>query len=321
MKRTLFLFLIGLYGCHPFLPLKNPFTDIGTIAGSGGSPGGKTLEIDILDVGQGDATLVRGPSGKTILIDAGKRDMGVEKVLPDFAALNVHHLDWIVATHYDADHIGGIAEVLMGADQVLGTDDDWIPREAMIDRGDFTEKATATYDDYVAIAAPYRQEAEPGMIFDLGDGAVAEVVVVNGRYEDGRTISLQPDEENEACIGLLIAYGNFRYFTAGDLTGGGAPGGYETKDLETIAGEIIGDIDVLHVGHHGSSSSTNETFLEKTMPEEAIISVGKENDYGHPTEEVLTRLEKAGAAIYRTDQMGTIEIQTDGNGYDVKPLE
>ena len=255
-----------------------------------------------------------------MLIDAGKRDKGIEAVLPCLEDLNIHHLDWIVATHYDADHIGGIAEVLRGLDQLAGTEDDFIPTEAIIDRGDFTDKATATYTDYVDMTAPYRKEAEPGMIFELGGGATAKVVVVNGRYEDGRTIPLQPDEENEACIGLLIEYGSFRYFTAGDLTGGGSPGGFPTKDLETLAGGIIDDIDILHVGHHGSSSSTNETFLEETRPEAAIISVGKDNDYGHPTEEILTRLDRAGAAVYRTDQLGPIEIQTDGDHYSFEQL-
>jgi competence protein ComEC len=140
------------------------------------------------------------------------------------------------------------------------------------------------------------------MEFELGDGAKARVIVVNGRYIDGRRVHLNPDEENEACIGLLIQYGTFRYFTAGDLTGGGTTGGIETKDMESIAGEIIGDIDVLHVGHHGSETSTNDTFLKEIKPEAAVISVGRDNDYHHPVRSVLRRLEAARSKVYRTDQ-------------------
>ena len=165
-----------------------------------------------------------------------------------------------------------------------------------------------------------RAEATPGLSIPLGSGASAEVIVVNGRYSDGRAIHLNPEEENEASIGLLIRHGDFEYFTAGDLTGGGNPGGFESKDLETIAGEIIGDIDVLHVGHHGSATSTNAQFLGLTRPEAAVISVGRDNDYGHPTETVLQRLREAGAEIYRTDQMGTLEIVTDGKGFEIGPL-
>jgi beta-lactamase superfamily II metal-dependent hydrolase len=317
-----FLFLLSLIpwvSCSPILPIENPFEKPIEKENPEETSGEKELKIDVFGVGQGDATLVIGPSGKTLLIDAGPFGSGAIFLLPMLNSFDVSHLDWIVATHYDADHIGGIPEVLKGTDQVLGTEDDLIPGRGLIDRGNSTDKATPIYSEYTEAAGPYRQEASPGMRFDLGDGAAAEVIVVNGRYSDGREIHLNPDEENESSIGLLITYGDFQYFTAGDLTGGGSPGGFETKDLETTAGEIVGDIDVLHVGHHGSSSSTNENFLNLVKPEAAVISVGKDNDYGHPTDEVLTRLSVIGAEIYRTDLMGTLEIKTDGNSYEIAP--
>jgi competence protein ComEC len=304
--------------CSPILPIENPFTGPQASMGRTESPAGNPLRIEVLDVGQGDSTLVIGPTGKTMLIDAGRAGEGTVTVLPDLQALGIDHLSWIIATHYDADHIGGLSEVVKGPDQMLGTDDDLVPTSDWLDRGDFTDKSTRTYADYVAIAEPYRHEATPGMRFDLGDGVTAEVVVVNGHYEDGRMIPLDADEENEACIGLLIRYGGFRYFTAGDLSGGGAPGGFETKDMETITGEIIGAIDVLHVGHHGSETSSNEVFLEETKPEVALISVGADNDYGHPAATTLERLDAAGALVYRTDRSGTIEVISDGIGYEIQ---
>lgn len=317
-KTFCFLFCLWVTACSPRTPINDPFhNQTPSTEGTVGSGGG--LKIFPIDIGQGDATLVIGPSGKTLLIDAGPKESGVSKILPLLNALEVTHLDWMVATHYDADHIGGIAEVLKGGDQVLGTEDDFIPTQGIFDRGDFTEKSTPTFSGYLQTTDPYREEAFPGMIFPLGDGASAKVIVVNGNYSDGRSIHLNPDEENDACIGLLIQYGDFQYFTAGDLTGGGSPGGYETKDMESITGEILGDIDVLHVGHHGSLTSTNEVFLDEITPEAAIISVGKDNDYGHPTSTVLNRLEEREIEIYRTDQLGTIEIDSDGIDYKIGP--
>jgi beta-lactamase superfamily II metal-dependent hydrolase len=314
MNRLLFIlpFLL-LAACSPILPLEDPFLDPIEASETEIRP----LRIEVLDVGQGDATLILGPDRTTMLIDAGSSGEGILSVLPTLEALNVDRLDWIVATHYDADHIGGIGEVVKGLDQTLGTDDDFLPAQAVIDRGKGTDKTTATYEDYALLAGPYRREAKPGMVFPLGDGAQAEVVVVNGSYEDGRVIALEPEEENEASIGLLITYGNFRYFTAGDLTGGGAPGGFETKDLETAAGALIGDIDVLHAGHHGSESSSNAAILSAAKPEAVVISVGADNDYGHPASSTLLRLEAAGAEIYRTDILGSLEIETDGRAYTV----
>lgn len=306
MKWFTLTFLAFFISCGPVLPIENPFEQAGETPAVSEEPvGPNLLKIIALDVGQGDATLVIGPAGKTLLVDAGPPTEGILTILPELTSLGIDRLDFIVATHYDADHIGGIGEVLQGLDEP----------PLLFDRGDFTDKSTPAYSDYNEITAPYRTEATPGLPFDLGQGAVAEVTVVNGHYRDGRVIHLNPDEENEASIGLLIRYGEFRYFTAGDLTGGGS----ETKDLESIAGEVVGNIDILHVGHHGSTTSTNENFLDLTRPEAAVISVGRDNDYGHPSEIVLKRLEKAGVAVYRTDLMGTLEITTDGNNYGIAP--
>ncbi len=329
MHRLFFITLLLLASCGPIEPIENPFdraaaspSPVQEISKSGTEGRENELRILVIDVGQGDATLVIGPgtSGKRILIDAGRPGEGTAHLLPTLDSQGINRLDWIVATHYDADHIGGISEVLKGKDQRLGTDDDRIPSSGVLDRGDFSDKSTPVYSQYVREVGPYRQEATPGMEFELGDGAKARVVVVNGRYTDGRRVHLNPDEENEACIGLLIQYGTFRYFTAGDLTGGGTTGGIETKDMETIAGEIIGDIDILHLGHHGSENSTHGTFLAKIKPEAVVISVGRNNDYHHPARSVLKRLETARTKVHRTDQSGTLEIRTDGKSYKVTPL-
>lgn len=295
------LLLFVLSSCSPLL--ENPFEGEAVVQADLRQP---PLKIIVLDVGQGDAQLVIGPEGRTMLIDGGPPDTGPPEIFAEMEIEAVDRLDWIVATHYDSDHIGGLPEILEEFPSPFG----------LIDRGDSLENSLA-YGAYLDEADNRRETAFPGEVFPLGGGVTATVVVVNGRYSDGRSIHLNPDEENESSIGLLIAYGKFKYFTAGDLTGGGAPGGYETKDLESWAGEIVGDIDVLHVGHHGSATSTNDNFLELTRPEAALISVGKDNDYGHPSETVLRRLEKSAVAVSRTDQQGTIRLISDGESYEV----
>lgn len=317
MRPFLGLSLIPLLSlaCTPVLPIPNPFENPETAGALPSAARTGLLKIYVLDVGQGDATLIIGPARKTLLVDAGPPLAGAGSVIPFLEEREVGHLDWIVATHYDADHIGGIPEVLRGADGLAGTEDDYEPSEAFLDRGEATEKETPVYDDYLASLPDGRRQAEAGLVLDLGGGATATVVVANGRYLDGRSIHLNPDEENEASIGLLVRYGDFEYFSAGDLTGGGSPGGRETKDMETFAGEIIGDIDVLHAGHHGSASSSSMDFLERIRPESVVISVGAENDYGHPAPEILQRFMDIGADIVRTDLEGTITIETDGRTY------
>lgn len=317
MKNLLFLCLFFILGCQPILPLENPFGH----SGSQSSTTPQRLSITVLDVGQGDATLIRGPNGKTLLIDAGRANSGISVILPELEKRGVDHLDWILATHYDADHIGGFSEIVRGNDQRLGTEDDLFPTEAWIDRGESTDKTSASYEDYLAVLPENRTEATPGMTLNLGNGAEAEVIVVNGHYRDGTSVHLNPDEENEASIGLLIRYGAFRYFTAGDLPGGGAPGGFETKDLETQAGKIVGDVAILHVGHHGSLSSSNTTFLQSLSPEVIVVSVGADNDYGHPHPSVLQRIEDLDAELFRTDLQGTIEILSNGTEYRLTPSD
>ena len=303
MKRSL-LFLLALISCSPILPIEAPFPAPPETTSVDGTA---ILRIIAIDVGQGDATLVIGPTGQSMLIDGGPPAIGAPKILETLRGEGIERLDRIVASHYDLDHIGGLPVVLAG-----------LAVDAVLDRGDLTDQDLPLFFDYIDRAGPLRQQAAPGLEIPLGGGATATVVVVNGRYADGRSIHLNPDEENESSIGLLIRYGDFEYFTAGDLTGGGTTGGAETKDLESPAGEIIGAIDILHAGHHGSATSTNERFLELTQPDAAVISVGKENDYGHPTQTVLSRLEQAGAIIYRTDRDGTIEIVTDGEGWEMR---
>lgn len=321
MKRrcSLLLTLLGLSACSPVLPLENPFGDARETRQRTEdilSP----LRIIAVDVGQGDATLVVGPSGRTLLIDGGPPTAGLTRVLPLLQSLKENGItdgiDIMAASHYDADHIAGLSEILKGPDQRANTADDVVP-EQIWDRGDNTDKTTSIYENYEGAVGALRHEAIPGDILPLGDDASAEVVVINGRYEDGRSIHLNPDEENDASMGILIRYKDFSYFTAGDLPGGGL----DTKNLEEFAGELldskIGGVDVLHLSHHGSRSSSSEDYLDTLNPDAAVISAGLENDYGHPNPEVLDRLDARDIDVYRTDERGTIEIISTGDDYEI----
>lgn len=278
----------------------------------------KALEIYVLDVGQGDATLLIGPDGTTGLIDAGPPEAGLARVLPALQQLEISRLDWVIISHYDADHLGGLLEILQGLDRQWDTADDLIVDHGIWDRGGRKFYSTYWFDDYVTelTRRQLRRTLEVGQTFALGDGAVATVVLSNGFYNDGNVHHLNPDEENAASVALLITYGAFRYLTAGDLTGGGFSGDVETKDLETQLAALVGPVDILHLNHHGSRTSSNANSLDQLSPELAVISVGADNDFGHPHPSVLQRLEERQIPARRSDA-GTILIRSDGHSFEL----
>ncbi|PID81487.1 hypothetical protein CSB20_02695 [bacterium DOLZORAL124_64_63] len=251
------------------------------------------LIITCIDVGQGDSTLIQSPSGRTLLFDGGKNGRGNAIVVPLLQSVGIDTLDYMVASHYHSDHIGGLDEVFAA-----------IPvREAVYDRG--WSYSSATYDSYATTVAAKRQTIQPGQIIDLGEGVIVTCLALNGNdqlpppYNDR-------SKENEYDVCLKVEYGGFDFFQAGDLTGGGLS--YE--DIETSVAPLVGDLDVYHVSHHGSISSSNPAFMQAVQSEVAIISVG-DNGYGHPAQEVLDRLVQYGNFVYQTEEGegGTLSSQ------------
>ncbi len=240
-----------------------------------------SLVITHIDVGQGDATLVEGPTGR-LLIDGGYEGMG-ERVLDLLQDRRLAYLDWVVATHPHADHVGGLDDVLDEVEVLHGV---W-------DNG--TTYASQSFYQYRAAAeesAGGRRTLEPGQEFDLGGGARAVCVAVNGELIDGTTTAAS--EPNDLSAAFVIEWGAFRYFLGGDL------GGKNTAtiaDIETALAPLVGDVDVLRVNHHGSRFSTNAAWLNALRPEAAVISLGDDNDYGHPAAETLARLSAADPAV------------------------
>ncbi|MFA5810782.1 MAG: MBL fold metallo-hydrolase, partial [bacterium] len=284
------------------------------------------LRIFVIDVGQGDATLIQAPSGEAMLVDAGPVGAGIGRVVPALASRKIAQLEYIVLTHFHDDHTGGLSEVLAGQDGLLGTADDITLKGEIYVRG--TQEGSS-YGDGAPLgaerAAPPERAALAGDRIGLGDCDV-EVVAADGVLKDGIAIDLgDPPDENARSIALLISYKGFRMLIAADLTGGGNDPPYQTPDMETPLAPLIGDIDVLRVAHHGSHTSTNQAFLDATKPEVAIISVGDGNDFFHPHTSVIDQLIDAGVSVYQTergylDRDGpvvadgdvTIEVKADG---------
>lgn len=270
------------------------------------------LKIAVLDVGQGDSTLIMAPTGETILVDAGPPNAGYDVIIPFLDSFEISTLTYIIATHYHSDHIGGTLEVLAGPDATFGTDDDIIPKKGIYDRGDSNDAGEqGLYAPYAAETADIRHEVEAGEYIRIGDMGI-EFMSANGRIADGTNIDLgDPIDENAAGITMAIEFNGFRMFIGADLTGG-----CESPDIETPLAPLIGKIDVLRVSHHGSRTSTNQTLLDETRPEVAIISVGDENDFSHPHPSVIERLVESGVEIYQTERGYTEEEDVtiaDGN--------
>ncbi len=251
--------------------------------GPGPAAASGDLIITLIDIGQGDSTLIQSPSGRTLLFDGGKNGRGSSIVVPFLHSVGVDTLDFMVASHYHDDHIGGLDEVFNA-----------IPvREAVYDRG--WSYGTASYTSYANTVASKRQTIEANQVIDLGDGVTVTCVALNSNDQLAPPYT-HSTEENEYDVCLLIQYGGFDYFQAGDLTGGGL----SYDDIETSVAPLVGDVDVYHVSHHGSNSSSNIAFLQTVQAEVSVISVG-DNSYGHPSQTILDRLVQYGSFVYQTE--------------------
>ncbi len=245
------------------------------------------LTAHFIDVGQGDCILIEC-AGKTMLIDAGENNMGYT-VSAFLRERKISSLDYVVATHPHADHIGGLLTIL-----------NEYPVGQFIDSG--YPHTSKTYENMLMIIdaknIPFHV-AERGETIDLDPGT--EILILNPKKE-------QSEELNENSVVLKITHGNVSFLLMGDA-------GLEAEENIMAAGYEV-DADILKVGHHASTSGSGHRFISSVSPEVSIIEVGADNDYGHPHAEILQRLQKV-STVYRTDQHGTVIITTDGSAYTV----
>jgi beta-lactamase superfamily II metal-dependent hydrolase len=240
------------------------------------------MTVHILDVGQGSACLVES-EGHYMLFDGGPGDYS-SYVVAYLRDQGVEQLDYIIASHYDADHISGLVGVL-----------NVYPVETML-CPDY-ETDTKIYHSLMN-----KQEAngcavvhpKAGDTYTLGDANFTVVAPVKDDYE----------ENNNRSIGIRLVHGDNSFLMLGDAE--------QESEADICASGRTITSDVYLVSHHGSSSSTTEALLAKVQPSVAVISVGKDNTYGHPTEQTMKRLKEAGVALYRTDKQGTITVTSDG---------
>lgn len=236
-------------------------------------PNDNSLRLYCLDVGQGDSILIVN-QGKTMLIDASTNEMG-NKVVEYLKKLGITKVDYLVGTHPHEDHIGGLDNVIREFD--IGTI--YMPKKA---------SNTKTFEEVLdTIKAKNLKVTAPtiGTKFSIGD-ANCEVMAIQNDAED----------TNETSIVIQMECNGIKYLFTGDAN-------YNVENSRAWE-----EIDVLKVGHHGSRSSTTKKFLDQIKPKIALISVGKDNSYGHPTDDTLKRLNNIGSKIYRTDESGTILI-------------
>ena len=244
------------------------------------------MAVHFLDVGQGDAIFAELPGGKTMLIDAAEPDRG-DGIIGYLLGRGCSRIDYLVATHPHADHIGSMAYIV----RYFEIGEVWMPHAAA---------NTALFED---LLAAIREKNLP-----VHEGKAGECVF---ETEDCRAEILAPsvtDEENlnNCSIVLRLDHGEASFLFTGDA---------EEQELNSISSDVSAD--VLKSAHHGSSNGNPWHFLQRVSPSVAVISCGKGNDYGHPHRSTLAYLEALNAHIYRTDLDGTVTVRTDGRQISV----
>jgi competence protein ComEC len=254
---------------------------IGAVAWPSGSP---RLEVTVIDVGQGDAILVRGPDGQHLLVDGGP-GRAVLRGLGAGMAWHDRTIDMIVLTHPDADHLVGLLDVL----------ERYSVRRVLA--GEPPDTETLGYRMWVEAVADEGvpiESARTGTVYDLGQGATLEVLWTG---VDGG-----PSRNDESIV-LRVEWGDVSFLLTGDIEA-------DAERALVTRGAAL-ESTVLKVPHHGSRTSTTRAFLEAVQPDVAVISAGPENVFGHPAEEVVTRLEDY-AIVYLTAEHGSVRLSTDG---------
>lgn len=244
-----------------------------------------SFSLTLLDVGQGLSVLVEA-DGAYLLYDGGGRSAS-SYVVSYLQQHSVTQLRWLVASHYDEDHISGLVGVLntAGVTQALLPD-------YTTDTRIYQSLQNAIAEHNVPVEHPSQ-----GDIYTLGDAEILVVGPGNNHYE----------KDNDQSLCLRISYGNFQCLLTGDAE----------QDAEQDMVQSGQDLscDVYVVGHHGSASSSGEALLDAASPHYAFLSVGEENPYGHPDEQTLNSLQQLGVALFRTDKQGEVTVYSDGDNY------
>lgn len=265
------------------------------LASAGAPDGERRLTIHFLDVGQGDAAVIRTPHGHWVVIDGGPRepglDEGARKVVPALRRAGAKAVDVLIASHGDADHMGGLPAVLTA-----------LPVGLAMEPG--SPLGRPLYSEWLGDIAKDGARWHPAR---AGDTILLDGVTLRVWHPDSATIAAGW-EPNDNSVVLTVEYGAFRALFVGDA---GLP-------MEALRAGTIGPVTMLKVGHHGSRTATGDAWLEALKPKVCVIEVGARNRYGHPDPGTVARLRAAGCGPWRTDKDGDVDAITDGRTAQVR---
>lgn len=265
------------------------------------------LHVRFLDVGQGDATFITTPKGSRILVDGGPNDK-VLNLINQFTYPSDKKIDLLFLTHPDADHVSGLVSVLKSF-EVKNIIFEPFPKESRI------------YREFLSAVAEEKEGGarvtDPGLgdVITIGDLALkviwskdAQERVLGAGTNTSETSGLNT---NDASLVLKVSYGGFDVMLTGDESNN------EARAMMSVSPDLEA-LDVYKAAHHGSKNGFSEALLKMLKPELAVISVGKNNSYGHPFPGLLDYLYGAGTRVLRTDLNGTIDVVSDGHNWSVK---
>ena len=246
-----------------------------------------TLAVHFLDIGQGDSIFIELPNSQTMLVDVGENYYG-EGIINYIYDCGYEKLDYLVATHPHSDHIGSMSYIVRHMD----IDAVYMPK---------VSTTTKTYENLLDSISKKGLKIKTAMagtkILDIDE---LEIVIL-------APVEIYEDDLNNCSVIFKITYKDRSFLLTGDA---------EKKEFEDVYLNMSAD--VLKVAHHGSSTSTTEEILEKIKPEIAVISLGEDNEYGHPYTSTLKLLNNIDCDIYRTDEDKTVKISTDGENLEIE---
>lgn len=240
------------------------------------------LEVHFIDVGQGSATLIES-NGHYMLIDGGDSKYA-SKLMSYLQDESVGKLDYVIATHYDADHLNGVVDALASynADIVIAPD---------------YKAESKVYESFVSLIKEKSIDITypvTGTEYKIGDAEFTILAPNDTHYDDA----------NDYSVAIKLVNGENSFIMTGDAE--------IESEYEIIETGIDLSCDVYLAGHHGSKYSSSQAFMQAMHPESVVISAGKDNKYGHPSEDALARFKAMGCDIYRTDELGDIIAVSDG---------
>lgn len=286
---SIILAAVSLCGCDAMYYLPEDFLD--TAAGVDPAEVSITaddmsdkMEVNFIDVGQGDCALVRLPDGRNMLIDAGNNG-DIDKIGAYLAQKGADRIDFLIGTHPHADHIGALDDIVKNYD--IG--------EIYMPKASANTKTYRSVLEAISEKGMKIKTAKSGMVIFDENGVKAEILSPSREnYED----------LNDYSVVIRLSYGETAFLFQGDAE--------ETVERDILESGADIKADVIKAGHHGSSTSSSKEYIKKVGPEYAVISCGRDNDYGHPHRETVQLFNELGIEMLRTDISGSIVFVSDG---------